>query len=791
MKRLDSFLFIVFFFLLLSDSPVLSQKTRIFGYIYDSKTKETLIGATVFDAQNKQGTITNSYGFYSFTPKNQNIVLEFSYIGYQKQILSLNLQKDTAINIYLTASTELEEVTITDERYEQRFVRQEVPGKIEINPQVVAKMPTLTGEADLLKAVQMLPGVKSGTEGTTGLYVRGGNSDQNLYLIDGIEVYNPNHLMGFISAFNTDAVKNIEFYKGGFPAEFGGRASSVMDIRMKDGNTERIKGDFSIGLISAKVNVEGPIKTDKTTFSFSFRRTYLDLLIKPLIWYRTRNDDKDLGFAYHFYDINAKVKHRFNPQNTLTLSFYKGKDKYGFSTEERYAGTEKSQATVSWGNTIATLDWTHQFSSQLFSNLSISYNRYKSLITSEYDNKEDYGEITTFHTKFNFNSGVEDITLKNNYNYYLNGWNSFNLGVNYTYHHYTPEITRAVSIENGAYITAPYTVDNQDNAHEIILYGEDVMNFTDKISLREGLRFDYYNVSGTIHASVQPRISFRYSLIDNFSLKAGYAMMNQNIHLLSNGLFSLPTDLWVPVTKKIKPITSHQISIGGFTQILRDVNISLEGYYKWLINVIDYKDGVSSFNNSENWQQNVAQGNGKSYGMEFTAQKNKGNFTGWIAYTLSWSKRQYERGEINNGDEFYDRFDVRHQFNAVASFEISNRWEITAAFVINSGSRTNVPVANYYNPVENKESLSHWYDSGLISIYGPRNNFRMPSYQRLDLSIANHKPVKYGVRTWALNVYNAYNYKNAFFVFPSDEPNKLKAFSIMPVIPTVSYSFKF
>lgn len=767
-----------------------SNKVRISGYIYDSKTKETLIGASVYEPASSLGTTTNSYGYYSFVPKNKNTVLQISYVGYTKQEITLNLEKDTVINIYLAASTDLEEVVITDKNYERRFTRVEIPGKIEVNPQIVAKMPTLTGEADLLKAIQMLPGVKSGTEGTTGLYVRGGNADQNLYLIDGIEVYNPNHLMGFISAFNTDAIKNIEFYKGSFPAEFGSRVSSVMDIRMKDGNNEKIKGDFSIGLISAKLNLEGPIKTDKTTFSLSARRTYLDLILKPILWYENKQNDDNVGFAYNFYDINAKIKHRFNPRNTLTASFYIGSDKYGFSNEDSYMNVEKTDADVQWGNMIATLDYTHQFSAGLFSNFSVSYNRYKSLITTKYESKEyeSNGNYEEYKTSFDFNSGVEDITFKNNWNYYLNGWNSLNFGVNYIYHRYNPETTKAITMENSSYTSEPYKVENKENANQIVVYGEDVMNFTEKISLREGLRFDYYNVNGTSYISLQPRLSGRYSFTDNLSVKAGYAMMNQNIHLLSNGIFSLPTDLWVPVTKKIKPITSHQVSAGLFYHGFGDMDVSLEGYYKILHNVIDYKDGVSSFSNSDGWEDKVAQGNGKAYGVELSAVRNKGNITGWIAYTLSWSKRKFDGGEINNGEEFFDRFDVRHQFNATLNYSINKRWEITAAFVINSGSRTNVPIANYYNPM----GQTTWWGSepGLISVYGQRNNFKMPAYHRLDLSFANNKPTKHGIRTWSFNIYNAYNHKNAFFVYLSDKPNKLKAFSIMPIIPTISYTYR-
>ncbi|MBO6118094.1 MAG: TonB-dependent receptor [Bacteroidales bacterium] len=779
-------LLVVLFF-----ADAFGQKYVVNGYIYDGQTNETLIGATVYEPSSKSGTTTNAYGFYSFKTSFAEALLEISFVGYEKQVLQLTLTKDTLLNIYLNPSTTLDEVVIRDNSEQQRFLKDEIPGKIEINPQIVAKMPTLTGESDLLKALQMLPGVKSGTEGTVGLYVRGGNSDQNLYLIDGIEVYNPNHLMGFISAFNTDAIKNIDFYKGGFPAQFGGRVSSVMDIRNKDGNNEKIKGDFSIGLISAKMNLEGPIKTDKTTFSLSFRRTYLDLLLKPIIWYATRDDDDKYSFAYHFYDINAKIKHRFNPENSLTLSVYSGRDKYSFSDKYDYEDYENSQADVFWGNTIVTLDWSHKYSAQLFGNLSLSYNRYRSSMGSEFDFTGYEQEKIKYHTEYTFLSAVEDIILKDNFNYYLNAYNSFNFGVNYTHHHYTPEITNIYSTENGAYATDPYKVSNNKDADEFIVYAEDVITFNEQTSLRAGVHADYYNVESVSYFSLQPRLSFRYSVSDNLSLKAGYAVMRQNIHLLSNGLFSLPTDLWVPVTELIKPITSNQVSAGVFWQIKEGINAGMEAYYKKLDKVIDYKDGVSSFNNSENWEQKVAQGSGKAYGAELSIQKNTGRLTGWIAYTLSWSKRVYPGGEINNGKEFYDRFDVRHQFNAVASVRLSEKWDVTASFVINSGARTNVPIASYYNPMGYNASYGYFSSSELINIYGERNNFRMPSYHRLDLGFNRTSKKKNRVSIWSFNVYNAYNHKNAFFVFLSDKPNTLRAFSIMPVIPTVSYTRKF
>jgi len=783
-NTLLSFLFLV------CSACIYAQKYTISGYVYDSVSKETLIGATIFDAQTKTGCVTNVYGFYSFATQSKR--MEVSFVGYEKQILNLTQSKDTTINIYLKPSSVLQEFVVTDKQ--KRFINEAIPGKIEINPQIITKMPTLTGESDLLKAVQMLPGVKSGTEGTTGLYVRGGNSDQNLYLIDGIEVYNPNHLMGFISAFNTEAIKNIDFYKGGFPSQFGGRVSSVVDIRNKDGNNEKIKGDISIGLISGKLNIEGPIWKDKTTFNFSFRRTYLDLLLKPLFWLAKKDEDDKYSFTYHFYDLNAKIKHRFDNKNSLTLSFYKGQDAYKFADEYKYEDFQNTEAKISWGNMITTIDWMHQYGSKLFGNLSFSFNKYSSNITNTYDAEEKNNtsavKKNVYHTEFNFNSGVEDYTLKKNFTYYLNNINAFNFGINYTFHHYTPEITRAVSWENGQYTTAPYMLKNNKNANEIVFYWEDVITWKENFSSRIGLHTDFYKAGKKSYLSVQPRLSLRYSILENLSLKMGYASMNQNIHLLSNGMFALPTDLWLPVTQKIKPITSNIVSFGAFYQIKEGMDAGLEFYYKKLNNVIDYKDGISSFNNSENWEEKVAQGRGEAYGMEFSLQKKTGRFTGWVSYTLSWSKRKYPNGEINNGKWFYDRFDARHQFNIVASADLSDKWDVTLAFVINSGQRSNVPIAQYYNLVGLIPEYMY-FQPDLINVYGERNNFKMPVYHRLDLGINYKKNTKKRQIVWSFNVYNAMNHKNAFFVFSSNKPNKLRAFSIMPIIPTLSYTYKF
>ncbi|HBN05542.1 MAG TPA: TonB-dependent receptor, partial [Bacteroidales bacterium] len=461
--------FLVLLMLLLSLSTYVnaqnqkSKYIRISGYMFDDKTKETLIGATIYEMKSKLGTTTNNYGFFSLSIPMGEVEFFVSYIGYEKILIKQKLNHDTTFNIYLKpSSSTLQEVVIEDKSSAQRFIEDPTPGKIVINPSTVTSLPSLTGESDLLKSLQLLPGVKSGTEGTTGLYVRGGNVDQNLYLIDGIPIYNPNHLMGFISTFNTDAIKNIEFYKGSFPASYGGKVSSVVDVRMKDGNNKRIQGEASIGLISAKLNLEGPIIKDKTTFSISGRRTYIDILTKPLVAYMNKTNDTDVDFGYFFSDVNLKLNHKFSASNRLTASLYWGEDKFTFSSEDVYSSsTDKSTANVKWGNLIGTIDWAYEINNRLFSNLSFSYNRYRSSMNSIFESTYvENGSNYDYNYEFDFLSGIEDWSMKNNYNFYLNGWNSLNFGVNYTYHTYSPEITSVLAVD-GTTIDEKYNVNNR------------------------------------------------------------------------------------------------------------------------------------------------------------------------------------------------------------------------------------------------------------------------------------------------------------------------------------------
>ncbi len=758
------------------------------GYVRDSVNGESLIGATIFNVLTQQGSTSNSQGFYSIKlAKGKNIV-DVSFVGYTNRRMELFLEKDSNINVFLGNHYTLSAVEVVDTYNEEQFVRETSPSKVNISPEMIKSLPSLMGENDLLKTLQLIPGIKGGTEGQSGIYVRGGNVDQNLYLIDGIPIYNPNHLMGFISAFNTEAVKNIDFYKGGFPARYGGRLSSVADIRTKDGNINKLNADIGIGLISAKLNVDGPIYKDKTTFSLSARRTYLDLLLKPAM--KLISDDSgDGSFGYHFVDLNAKINHRINSKNRLVASFYWGQDKFSLENTDESNSSDntylKSNSEGRWGNTIGSLTWIREINQKLFTDLSLSYNRYSSNIT----NKEVYkqGESPSEEFKFDYLSGIEDFSFSNNYNLYLNESNNIGFGLNYTHHTYSPEL---ISIDED--FTDESSLKHSPSkihANEISVFAEDEINLSKRLSVNAGLRFNAFMVEDETYLSLQPRLSVRYSIIDALSAKASYSMMNQNIHLLTMGMLSFPTDLWLPVTKGIKPNTAHQFNAGVYYTLKNICNMSVEGYYKKMYNIIDYKDGAKSLL-SYGWQDRVAQGEGESYGVEFMIQRERKKINAWISYTLSWSFREYPNGEINAGKRFYDQYDYRHVVNISVAYKINEKIDCSATWVYNSGSRFTLNAYELEYPSVLPSANDNSFSNSL-NIYDEKNACKLPAYHRLDLNINFKKQKKHGTRIWTVSIYNAYNRKNPSFVFPSSNTDKLTAICIMPIIPTVSYCYKF
>lgn len=811
-----------------------AQNYTISGYISDAKNGETLISASVFDANTAKGNVSNAYGYYSLTIPKGKVDIEYSYVGYASESRKFKLSKDTVINIRMNQSTELSEVTVIGTRKELGVQGSQMSA-IEVPISQIKSVPSLFGETDIIKALQLLPGVKAGTEGSAGMYVRGGGPDENLLLLDGVPVYNVNHMFGFFSVFNADAVKNVTLYKGSFPARFGGRLSSVVDIRMKDGDDKKYHGNITVGLISSKINIEGPIIKEKTTFNFSARRTYADILAQPIIALAAKNEGIGKTSAgYYFYDLNAKISHKFSDKDRLYLSTYMGDDAIYASMKDgtyQYANTtenDRLKMNWNWGNLISALRWNHVINNKLFMNTTASYTRYRFYmdIGTEAKIVDDASSstISTESITMGYKSGIEDYTAKVDFDWAPDPNHDIKFGGNYTFHTFRPGVTIAQIKTSGATSTQPMdtTIGNQKvTSHENTAYFEDNISLGSVVKLNVGLHYSNFFVQNEFYHSLQPRLGLRVLLNDKLSLKAGYASMSQYIHLLSNSNISLPTDLWVPVTKRVAPMKSRQVSAGIFYNLLNTIDLSVESYYKSMDNLIEYKDGATFFGSSTSWEDKVSMGRGWAYGIEFLAQKTIGKTTGWVGYTWAKSERLFDReGQVlSSGLAFPAKYDRRHDLSIVVSHKFSDRFDIGATWVYSTGSCGTLALQNYGGtniPQSNSSGNTEYYSSNsndLLSVLNPtttslpyvsaRNNFRYDPYHRLDVGMNFHKKLKRGIRTWNISVYNAYNKLNPFLTivetkynynYNSGQSNQrkiLNQISIFPIIPSISYSYKF
>ena len=784
--------------------PSFAQKRTVSGYVMDADSKETLIGATVVDINSGKGCSTNNYGFYTLTLEKGEVNLQVSYVGYAQQNHAFDLKENVNMNFTLTTNTTLDEVVVEASRATVS-ARSPQMSVVELPVQQIKSIPTLFGEADVLKAIQLLPGVQNGSEGSAGMYVRGGGPDENLLLLDGVPVYNVNHAFGFFSVFNPDALKNVTLYKGSFPAHFGGRLSSVVDIRMKEGDMQKYHGNVSIGLISSKLNVEGPIVKDKLSFNLSFRRTYGDLLIKPLLWIAQASNPNmgKLNMGYNFYDLNAKLNWKISDKDRLYLSFYTGDDAINFGVKFRDYEYENTQFNShmginwKWGNKVASLRWNHVMSQKLFMDASVNYTQYRHNLGMEIGEETVYQAYNqTVKEEFNmvYKSGINDLTAKVDFDYTPLPNHEIRFGGNYTYHQFRPEV-QSIKVDFGGDADID-TVMGASNvyAHETALYAEDNMTFGDIFRVNAGVHYSTFTVEGKTYQSVQPRLSTSVMLASNLSLKAGYAYMTQYVHLLSNSSLSLPTDLWVPVTAKVEPMNAHQVSLGAFLELPQLFDISLEGYYKKMDNLLEYKDGASFFGSSETWDNKVCLGKGWAYGIEFLVQRSFGKTTGWIGYTWAHANRQFDREDmtINGGKVFPAKYDRRHDVSVTVQHKFSDRFDISGTWVFSSGNCGTLGTQIYEGLID------EWGYIPQIQAF-ERNNFRMGNYHRLDLSVNFHKQKKHGIRTWNISIYNVYNHNNPFVVYtdyiwnPSTETERkvLMQASLFPIVPSVSYSFKF
>ncbi|MFY0673319.1 MAG: TonB-dependent receptor [Bacteroidia bacterium] len=790
-------------FFTFSISSTLAQKYTLSGYLTDSASGEQLLGASVYVKNLEEGTATNAFGFYSLTlPKGKYDVV-FSYVGYKSKEISINLSQNINTSIQLSSSISLDEVVITEERSNQIQNKTQM-SSITLGMEKVKTLPAFMGEQDVIKTLQLLPGVQSGGEGGSGLYVRGGGPDQNLILLDGVPVYNASHLFGFFSVFNADAINNVELIKGGFPARYGGRLSSVLDIRMKEGNMQKFEGEGSIGVISSKLSLQGPIVKGKTSFIVSGRRTYLDVLTRPIIKAAARQQGGgDLLAGYYFYDLNGKINHKFSDRSRLYLSAYTGDDKFYVNISENYIdnGRENEFSTAAdlkWGNRIAALRWNYQLSPKLFSNTTVTYSKYKFSTGAEfsetYYNEDDEQRTNSFFS--NFYSGIDDITAKVDFDYMPNPNHFIRFGVGDIYHTFSPGASQT-KFEFDDFQLDSTIASNQVTAHEVYAYIEDDFKIGSRLKINMGLYATAFAPEDTSFFSLQPRFAARYLLTDRASLKLSYAKMMQSLHLLTNPTIGLPTDLWVPATSQVPVEYSEQIAIGFAQTILEDYELSIEGYYKTMDNLIEYKDGQSFQGQDQDWENKVEIGRGWSYGAEVFFEKKVGRVTGWFGYTLSWTERQFDN--LNFGEKFPYRYDRRHDISVVLTYKPNDEFDFGIVWVYGTGNAFTLGLERYWqysDYIQGREGEVYFPE---VEHVESRNNFRAPAYHRLDVGINMHKQTKWGQRTWSLGLYNAYSRQNPFYIYwgyedgllSNDSRRVLKQVALFPIIPSVSYAFKF
>lgn len=772
------------------------------GYVEDASSGEKLIGAVIYEPTLREGAITNRYGFFSLTLPADSLRLVVSYIGFRSDTLAVRLDRELQLDFALhPLPLEMQTIEVEAERLGP-IQEQTRMGVVDVPVSQIENAPVLLGEVDLMKTLQLLPGVQSGAEGMSGLYVRGGGPDQNLILLDDAPVYNASHLFGFFSVFNTDAVKHVQLTKAGFPARYGGRLSSVLEVAMKDGNMQSFEAEGSIGLVASQLTLQGPIRKERTSFIISARRTYIDLLIRPFL-------DADEQGGYHFYDLNAKVNHKVSHRNRVFLSFYGGNDQFWSDMRNEYTSggfhdEDETSAKLGWGNFTSTLRWNILFNNRLFGNLTAIYSRYR--LFSDIDDRSTTREADIQETEtlsLRYRSGIRDLGLKLDLDYIPDPSHYFRFGGSTTFHTYRPGAAQyRFNPASGAPEDTTLGAARPTDALELGLYVEDDIRITDRFRANLGLHTSGFLVDGAYFGSLQPRVSSRYLFNPQWALKASYARMRQYIHLLSNSTIGLPTDLWLPATRRVRPEGSRQFGLGVAGSLNKGrYEFSLEAYHKTMTDLIEYREGaafLTGFGDRQNWQDKVETGRGWSYGAEVFVQKKRGRTTGWIGYTLSWTRRRFSR--LNDGRTFAYRYDRRHDVALVLAHQLTRITNASMNWVYGTGNAITMPVGRYYNEYVRGSIGGYelWTPSVLpheTRIYEDRNGFRMAAYHRFDFGF-NFQWKTHGFR---VGVYNVYNRKNPYFIYFEDRFERsgdsgryqAKQVSLFPILPWLSYRFRF
>ncbi|MDB4195497.1 TonB-dependent receptor [Flavobacteriales bacterium] len=794
---------LTFFFVLISFVSFL-QNSTLSGSIKDSETGELLIGASVFVEELKQGISSNLYGFYSLTIPNGNYTVKVSFVGYREVVKKIEINESQKLNIELVPTDVFIPIVTIEGENEDGNTRDTDMSKVELDVEQLKTLPAFMGEVDILKSIQLLPGVQSSGEGNTGFYVRGGGPDQNLIMLDEAVVYNAAHLFGFFSVFNADAIKNVNLVKGGMPANYGGRLSSVLDISMKDGNAKKFQADGGIGVIASRLTLQGPIQKNKSSFIVSGRRTYISELAQPFI----KDDSPVKGSGYYFYDFNAKLNYEISDKDRLYLSGYFGKDVFTYVQAE-----SGFTVNIPWGNATAALRWNHLFSDKLFLNTTAIYSSYDFQFEGR---QEDFS--------FGLYSGIRDWNLKADFSYYPNPKHTIKFGANYTYHTFIPNNVTATQGDTEFDLGGAVRLYANDGA----LYFLDDVELTSLLKMNIGFRLSSFqhigpftryikdnndNIIETIeytgkkalktYVRPEPRVTGRLILDENSSFKFGSTLNYQYMHLVSVGGNSLPTDLWIPSTDVIKPQQAIQFNMGYFRNFKNNMfETSVEVYYKDLQNLIEFKDAADPSDGvNDNIDNQVTFGDGYSYGAELFIKKNKGKLTGWIGYTWSKTFRQFD--ELNNGNKYPAKFDRRHDLSITGAYRLNERWVFGAVFVYATGNSITLPASKYF------------VEGELLVEYADRNSYRMAPYHRADISATwygkkykEFKNIETGemeqvpkkfTSNWNFSVFNLYNRKNPYFIYFDNTGNLTQGtldvaaiqVSLFPVLPSVTWNFSF
>ena len=777
-----------FSFLFATNLLFAQEKFTISGYVRDSLSRETLIGATIQAKEQSKGVNSNQYGYYALTLPKGEYAIVASFVGYFPMEKKINLQADLVIDFPLLSKSSLSQEIVISSKKRDANIKNAQMGQIDLSMSRAKSVPVIFGEVDPLKILQLYPGVSNAGEGNSGLYVRGGGPDQNLILLDDAVVYNSGHLFGFFSIFNGDAIKNTTLIKGSMPAQYGGRISSVLDISMKEGNLDKYQVEGGIGSIASRFSVQGPIKKEKASFMLSGRRTYIDALVKPLI----KKGSQFYGSGYYFYDFNAKFNYRFSSKDRLYLSGYFGRDRFDFVNNKRQFDVE-----VPWGNSTLSARWNHVFHKKLFMNTTAVYNDYQF-------------SLGALQNSFNFvlSSGIRDLNLKTDLDHYLTPEHKLKYGALFTYHRLSP------SVATGRQDSVLFQPNNAQTkfANEFGLYAQDDWEAGRNLKINYGIRWSafqqlgpYTNYTTDIdgnrldsvkyssndqvitYGGLEPRLTMRYSLDEETSLKGSVSRNRQYLHLVSNAGTTLPTDVWVPSTLRVKPQLSWQYSAGIFKNFNDNAfETSIEVYYKSMQNQIEYRQGFTP--SIKDPEEEFVFGKGWSYGTELFINKTKGKFTGWIGYTLAWTWRKFP--DLNNGNKYPAKYDRRHDLSVVGIYEVNQQWKLSSVFVYATGNATSLPEKFYL------------IEGVLTQQFSRINQYRLAPYHRLDLSatyIPTPKKERKWKHSWVFSIYNVYSRQNPYFLYYNQTGSafagtlqvQAKQVSLFPVIPSVTYNFKF